>query len=273
MFELKEIGLAWDVEKVFVSSDHHFLHKNIIEYADRSYADLDEMEADVIRRHNAAVPEKGSLWICLGDFMMVRRSEGGKSTGMVEERLSRMNGEVKLLLRGNHDELPIESYTKAGFAHVFPFDADVEASAGGVRITMRHKPLRTEAEKKIGTGGLYSKAGLQFAEEGFQRRLLLDVGNPEARRICALGGMRRIGGNLICGHVHQLFRRYIGGRAVNAGLDVWGMNPVRLDRLMRLLECDFKWDGGELFLLEKGGNAESYREFVESCGEREECWK
>lgn len=83
------VGCTW------VSSDHHFGHKNIIKYSQRPFADLDEMREEMIRRHNEVVQENDT-WICVGDFAFLPTAEAN-------EILSRMNGSRKILVIGNHD--------------------------------------------------------------------------------------------------------------------------------------------------------------------------
>jgi calcineurin-like phosphoesterase family protein len=79
----------------WVSSDHHFGHKNIINYSERPFADLDEMQEELIRRHNAVVPPDAT-WICVGDFAFL-------PTDRANAILERMNGDRKILVVGNHD--------------------------------------------------------------------------------------------------------------------------------------------------------------------------
>lgn len=100
--------------KIWISSDHHFGHENIIRYAKRPFKSVEEMNETLIQRHNSVVrPE--DHWYCLGDVTMLR---GGK----VQQRqmaawIQRMNGHKRLIL-GNHDHFPVEAYLAAGFEKV-----------------------------------------------------------------------------------------------------------------------------------------------------------
>ena len=76
--------------RVFVSSDHHFGHKNIIKFSERPFADLTEM----IRRHNSVV-NIDDVCIFVGDFAFLPDKEANKV-------LWRMNGH-KVQIIGNHD--------------------------------------------------------------------------------------------------------------------------------------------------------------------------
>jgi len=75
-------------------SDPHFHHENIIKYADRPFANVEEMNAVLIQRYNDAVsPEQTVLW--LGDCAM--------PMGRFPEILNKLNGS-KILVLGNHDK-------------------------------------------------------------------------------------------------------------------------------------------------------------------------
>jgi calcineurin-like phosphoesterase family protein len=81
--------------EIWVSSDHHFGHKNIIKYSDRPFTDNDEMHQEMIDRHNAVVGPDDT-WICVGDFAFMPDEQAN-------EIISSMNGRHKILVVGNHD--------------------------------------------------------------------------------------------------------------------------------------------------------------------------
>ena len=126
--------------KVFVISDEHFDHKNIINHT-RSImfdnADMDtsveKMNDYIISKHNETVSED-DIVIILGDFSF--------KTGIdrLTELLSKLNGH-KFLVMGNHDKtLKPDLYLKAGFEDVFlypvKFDGDYYS----------HYPLNASAD-------------------------------------------------------------------------------------------------------------------------------
>lgn len=78
----------------FFTSDHHFYHKNIIEYCNRPYADLEEMHDDMIAKWNETVGNDDRVY-CLGDFSF-------GNVGQTKDILAQLNG-YKILIRGNHD--------------------------------------------------------------------------------------------------------------------------------------------------------------------------
>lgn len=81
--------------KLFITSDEHYSHRNIIKLCNRPYESIIEMNEDIINRHNSEVDEN-SITIHLGDFMW----KGGKSD--FENLVKRLNG-YHIFIKGNHD--------------------------------------------------------------------------------------------------------------------------------------------------------------------------
>ena len=79
--------------KIFVVSDMHFDHKNIIEYSDRPFRSVYDMNRTLISNWNGRVREGDRVYY-LGDMAFGRKS--------IDFWLSRLNGEVRFI-RGNHD--------------------------------------------------------------------------------------------------------------------------------------------------------------------------
>lgn len=84
-------------KKVFFISDLHFYHTNIIKYCNRPYSDVDEMNADIIKRWNSVIHKGDVVWN-LGDFAFVKKHEKDK----IKKLVSKLNGKQYLIL-GNHD--------------------------------------------------------------------------------------------------------------------------------------------------------------------------
>jgi calcineurin-like phosphoesterase family protein len=85
--------LNWD--RVWVWSDLHFHHKNILTYADRPFANTEEMAETLVANFNELVgPNDHSMWV--GDVTFARWD------GMMNDILKQMNG-YKILIIGNHD--------------------------------------------------------------------------------------------------------------------------------------------------------------------------
>ena len=58
--------------KLFITADHHFNHKNIIEYCKRPFKTVEEMDNIITEKWNKKVG-KDDLVIHLGDFALGNR--------------------------------------------------------------------------------------------------------------------------------------------------------------------------------------------------------
>lgn len=84
-------------------SDHHFGHKNILEYEKeaRPFSSVEEMNETIIERHNNVVKPQDTVYF-LGDFAFGKKNI---------ELAGRMNGKKRLVM-GNHDTYPTADYLK-----------------------------------------------------------------------------------------------------------------------------------------------------------------
>jgi len=88
------LPLADELRKIWVWSDQHFFHKNIISFSDRPYHTIEEMNEHLIANYNDYVGEND---VCIwgGDVGF-----GGNQA--INELLAQCNG-YKILIVGNHD--------------------------------------------------------------------------------------------------------------------------------------------------------------------------
>lgn len=84
---------------IYVTSDTHFGHANVIKYCNRPWASVDEMNEGIVERWNAIVRPEDTVYH-LGDVALNPK----KAIPFLE----RLNGR-KRLIRGNHDH-DIEKY-------------------------------------------------------------------------------------------------------------------------------------------------------------------
>jgi calcineurin-like phosphoesterase family protein len=84
--------------KLFLISDTHFYHTNIIKYCNRPFADANEMNERLIDNWNSVV-DKNDTVLHLGD---VTAGVGNLKNKKSVEIMERLNGN-KIFLRGNHD--------------------------------------------------------------------------------------------------------------------------------------------------------------------------
>lgn len=79
----------------FVVSDHHFDHENIIEYCNRPFSSVDEMNNTMIKNWNRVV-DSTDVVIHVGDVAF-------SNSDRAEEILNKLNGQI-MITQGNHDD-------------------------------------------------------------------------------------------------------------------------------------------------------------------------
>lgn len=100
--------------KIWVCSDHHFGHKNILNFtrADgsklRDFPDVDTMHMTMVQRHNEVVSIEDHVYF-LGDVAINKYAL---------KWIHNMNGH-KRLVRGNHDIFKTKEYLDAGFHEIY----------------------------------------------------------------------------------------------------------------------------------------------------------
>ena len=86
------------MSKVFVTSDLHFGHDNILKYCNRPFRDIHEMNEYIVAEWNRRVGDTDTVYI-LGDVAMGPRSSDPQYASSF---LSRLKGKKRVVL-GNHD--------------------------------------------------------------------------------------------------------------------------------------------------------------------------
>jgi calcineurin-like phosphoesterase family protein len=78
----------------FFTADEHYGHFNIIKYCNRPFNSVDEMDAEIIQRHNEIVRPKDVV-IYAGDFTLSEKP-------YTENYIRQLNG-THIFLKGSHD--------------------------------------------------------------------------------------------------------------------------------------------------------------------------
>lgn len=94
---------------IWVTSDNHFDHKNIIKYCNRPFKDVNEMNETMIKNWNNVVKPNDTVYH-LGDFALT-------SAKRYEYFLSRLHGHIIIIL-GNHDK-SVKRMKELGFSEVY----------------------------------------------------------------------------------------------------------------------------------------------------------
>lgn len=98
LIEEYNLNIVDDV-KVFLISDTHFFHSNIINYTGRPFKTAEDMNETIFDRWNDTVGENDIVIFC-GDFVCGIRKKHNISNVIYKS----LNG-IKYFLKGNHDTL------------------------------------------------------------------------------------------------------------------------------------------------------------------------
>lgn len=186
------------------TSDLHFGHKNIINYCNRPFHSVDNMNKLLVQNYNELVMPGDDVYF-LGDIAM------GKWIDNIQF-VRKLKGN-KFLVPGNHDACwslrkghgkAAVAYRDVGFTILPEFSV---MGFGGRNFAVCHFPYGSgPADPKIGTDAL--------------------VKNPECRP-------RDRGMWLLHGHTHSHTK--VQGHQINVGVDAWGMYPASLDQILGLI--------------------------------------
>lgn len=120
------------MSNVFLISDTHFGHANIIKYCDRPFAHVDEMNDTLIKNWNSVVGHNDKVYH-LGDVTMNAKSL---------DLLYTLNG-TKILIKGNHDTQALKYY--------LPHFKDIRGSHELAGLLLTHIPVsETQKERYLG---------------------------------------------------------------------------------------------------------------------------
>lgn len=225
-------------KRIFFFSDPHFGHKNILKYCPRPYADLVEMERELVKNYNETVgPNDVCYW--LGDCFFC-------GTLKATEIMKKLNG-YKILIRGNHD-WSAEKMKKVGFDEVHDKG---EIWIDGTHINLCHfpyKPRTDDINPKVldriqqlkaearATGNdsksQFNAAATEFVTQGLLTEEQLERLVSHDMRYWS----RRYEDNgnwLLCGHVHSSWAQK--NKMINVGVDVRNYRPISLEEIKEII--------------------------------------
>lgn len=198
------------------TSDFHFSHKNVIEYCNRPYFNVHDMNKSLTEEWNYTVQPYDEVYF-LGDFSL------NKKTASVVTPL--LNGR-KILIPGNHDAC-------------FKFNPKLPNDSKCVEATK----LRQENLLK-----LYTDAGW----EGIHQTLQLTLKNGTTVLLAHLPYTPEANSGyddrfleyrpkdeglvLLHGHLHGRYIKY--KRMIDVGIDAWDQGLVSEDTLIKLIDSD-----------------------------------
>ncbi len=152
----------------FFTSDLHFGHANVIRYAGRPFASVEEMNDALVDRWNEVVTAQDEVYV-VGDFALCRREDAVRHA-------RRLNGQ-KFLVQGNHDKgmhRELEQcfgWVKDLYTVKVP---DADAPDGVQRIVLCHYAMRVWDMSHYGAWQLYGHSHGSLPDDPFARSI--DVG-------------------------------------------------------------------------------------------------
>lgn len=181
------------------TADLHLGHRNIIDYCNRPFRDVESMNHALIENWNDSVAPDDVVWV-IGDFAL------GK-IGETLPLVSTLHGH-KILVAGNHDRCWAghgrrsdgwtERYVQAGFNEVLQGSTRVDVE--GTSVVVCHFPYRGDS---------------QSVDRYIEHRPI-DKGHW-----------------LLHGHVHE--RWVQDGRMINIGVDATGFRPINAESIARMI--------------------------------------
>lgn len=152
----------YDPEELFFTSDQHFGHSNVISFCDRPFANVDEMDEELIARHNAVIPPAATVFM-LGDLSFHPNQR-------TMEIVTELNG-FKYLILGNHDA-GLSRYVLDLFEGVANYH---ELSVRSRKVVLCHFPFRSWNNMAHGALNLHGHCHGKLEEQRNQFDVGVDV--------------------------------------------------------------------------------------------------
>ena len=143
MIEQIELKSGLSPNKIWFTSDTHFFHDKVVEYCQRPFASVEEMNEELIARWNSVVHRDGIVFH-LGDFCF------GKPDNW-NYILDRLKGRIFLVL-GNHDTRQINEEIASRFECVA---IQMRLHVNGQKIYLNHFPFLSYSGDNHGTWQLF----------------------------------------------------------------------------------------------------------------------
>ena len=142
----------------FFTGDEHLQHINIIEYCNRPFSSIKEMDAEIIERHNSVVGSN-DIVVHAGDFTL-----GNKEVAYKYQK--QLNGN-HIYLKGSHDR-----WLKGTKAHEI-----WEKMIDGVYIVVCHYNMHTWPRSHYNSFQLFGHSHGKLAPQGKQHDVGVDNNN------------------------------------------------------------------------------------------------
>lgn len=160
----------FDCSKLWVTSDLHLGHENVIKFNDRPFTSIDEMDATLISNWNSVVKPDDTV-LLLGDLFL-------GNPNRIKSIMLELNGIVHLA-RGNHDKKWLRQKGLASYfasvctlAEIRVFDKMTEKEQP---ITLCHYALRSWNQSHYGAWNLHGHSHGSLPPIGKQMDVSVDA--------------------------------------------------------------------------------------------------
>lgn len=158
---------------IFFTSDIHFGHKSVIEYANRPFGNIDQMNTEMIRRWNMFITDSDEVYY-LGDLSFLNPAK-------TCEILDQLRGK-KYWIAGNHDKTLIKKeqvckyfeWVKDLYTLKVP---DSDAPDGYQRIVLCHYTLKTWDRAHYGVWHLFGHSHGTMPDDPYSKSWDVGVDN------------------------------------------------------------------------------------------------
>lgn len=154
---------------LWLISDTHWGHKNIIEYSKRPFSSIEDMDEALIKNWNALVQPNDDVWH-LGDFAFMKYMQ-------FTTVLRRLNGKINVVL-GNHDKVIIENKKDLLTSNLLNSIQDYkEVKYEGKNLILFHFPIKSWNKKHH--GAIHCFGHVHSAIPAFAKSVDVGVDNKE----------------------------------------------------------------------------------------------
>jgi len=161
---------------IFVTSDQHFGHKNIIRFSNRPYRDVNHMNEEMIKNWNAIISDNDDVYM-LGDVSLTNAEK-------TKDIIYRLNGRLHLI-NGNHEKSVLsKSYNRDRFEWIKDYyELKINDEGEKAMFVMCHYAFRVWNKSHHKSIHLYGHSHDSLDANGEFWGRSMDVGVDSAARV------------------------------------------------------------------------------------------
>lgn len=192
---------------LWFTSDHHFRHCNILQFTDRPYDTIEDMEKDYIKKWNKRIKPNDLVYIC-GDHIW----NSVKKPAYLKLN-NKLNGN-KVLVIGNHDDVKELQAMNLGYICAV---REARIRLGNVTVRLSHYPYAFGFWKNLGCKLKALVTTFKWIKVKHQAK------RPQ-----------NDGSWLLHGHTHS--KNKVNGNMIHIGVDSWNGMPVSGNEIVKIIK-------------------------------------